>query len=446
MMWALTKFAHVFLSASPRLPDNHAKTLYMVKLFLATLSTVRVGTAKEMIKICFLRGMPKPPPSNVYKLYSSRQLKTGMKMVEVARRWKTERLQLELEKAYSKFTRELAIWAQSKNLPLTGPIEKVAEAYCVANGLVQSTCDSDSSNGNPKSVQAESGFKTFSNRSTDDVTDLGSTTECDSFRVWLGGLPPRITEYAVLQLTRQFGPLSDFHFPVHKVGDARGSTVGYCFITYKDAESVTKALNTLDSLNFHGHTLIARPARPTRDELSVIQRASEEAARLRIAEQAKLREAELAARLQCSESELGKIEQTVTCKLECETNESKSLGLSSHLPSSELAVAPDLYGQLGRVNPKLTSALCKPITRSLKKIDARMAIQKIESALKRLEKTPVGGPALLRPASMQRPLISLGMFGYHPNRSTSITDRGRAPSYRRGGSGYSARTRSRYDK
>ncbi|KAF5399260.1 RNA binding protein 18 [Paragonimus heterotremus] len=295
------------------------------------------------------------------------------------------------------------------------------------------------------SSSAESGFKTYSNRSVDDLTNLGSVAECDPFRVWLGGLPPRITEYAVLQLTRQFGPLSDFHFPVHKVGDSRGSTVGYCFITYKDAESATKALKTLDSLNFHGHTLIARPARPTRDELSVIQRASEEAARLRIAEQAKLREAELAARLQCSDSELGKIDQTITCKPECETNESKSVGLSSR-PSSELAVVPDLYGQLGRVNPKPTSALCRPITRPSKKIDARIAIQKIESALKRLEKTPVGGPALLHPASMQRPLISFGMFGHHPNRSTNTTGRGRAPSYLVGGSGHSARTRSRFDK
>ncbi|KAF5399259.1 hypothetical protein PHET_07122 [Paragonimus heterotremus] len=104
--------------------------------------------------------MPRPPPSNVYKLYSSKQLKTGMKMVEVARRWKTEvtdedkaRLQLELEKAHIEFTRELAVWARSKNLLLVGPIEKVAEAYCVANGLVQSTCDCDGNNGNPKSAQ-----------------------------------------------------------------------------------------------------------------------------------------------------------------------------------------------------------------------------------------------------------------------------------------------------
>ncbi|KAA3677255.1 uncharacterized protein DEA37_0009320 [Paragonimus westermani] len=455
--------------------------------------------------------MPKPPPSNVYKLYASKQLKTGMKMVEVARHWKTdvtdedkavnleiankfpaliffifhfvvdsknrvrlsslrmfaglitkaypllnmpenlevfsvERLQLELEKAHSEFTRELAMWARSKNLPLSGPIEKVAEAYCFTNGLVQSTYGSDGNNENPKSAQAESGFKAYFNRSTDGVTDLCSAAECDPFRVWLGGLPPRITEYAVLQLTRQFGPLSDFHFPVHKVGDTRGSTVGYCFITYKDAQSAAKALKALDKLNLHGHILIARPARPTRDELSVIQRASEEAARLRIAEQAKLREAELTARLQCSVSELGKIDQTITCKLDCETNESKSLGLSNHLPSSESAVFRDRYDQLGRINPKLTSTLCRPVTRPLKKIDARIAIQKIESALKRLEKTPVGGPALLCSASMQRPLISLGTLGRHPNRSADTADRGRAPTYRGGGSGHSARTRSRYDK
>ncbi|CAH8291628.1 unnamed protein product, partial [Heterobilharzia americana] len=50
----------------------------------------------------------------------------------------------------------------------------------------------------------------------------------------------------------------------------------------------------MDGLDFHGYTLVARPAQPTRDELTVAQRASDEATKLRIIEEAKQREAQLA--------------------------------------------------------------------------------------------------------------------------------------------------------
>ncbi|CAH8645178.1 unnamed protein product [Dicrocoelium dendriticum] len=133
---------------------------------------------------------------------------------------------------------------------------------------------------------------------SDTLGDSDPIIERDCQRMWLGGLPPMITEYAVLQLIRQFGNLTDFHFPVHRTGDARGSTVGYCFVAYDTSETAKKALKALNGLKFHGHTLIARPAKPTHDELSLLQRANEEATRLRIMEETKLREAELAARLQ----------------------------------------------------------------------------------------------------------------------------------------------------
>ncbi|VEL08933.1 unnamed protein product [Protopolystoma xenopodis] len=64
----------------------------------------------------------------------------------------------------------------------------------------------------------------------------------DPRRIWLGNLPSKITEFAVLQLVRPFGDLADFHFPVHKAGEQQGATIGYCFITFKEPKDASKAL------------------------------------------------------------------------------------------------------------------------------------------------------------------------------------------------------------
>lgn len=64
----------------------------------------------------------------------------------------------------------------------------------------------------------------------------------DPCRIWLGGLPPRTTEFAVIQLVRQFGQPTDFRFPVHRAGENQGSTVGYCFVSYATPAVAQKAL------------------------------------------------------------------------------------------------------------------------------------------------------------------------------------------------------------
>lgn len=67
----------------------------------------------------------------------------------------------------------------------------------------------------------------------------------DPCRIWLGGLPTKVTEFAVLQLAKQFGPLEDFQFPVHRAGHLYGSTLGYCFVKYKLIDDAKKALKRL---------------------------------------------------------------------------------------------------------------------------------------------------------------------------------------------------------
>ncbi len=76
----------------------------------------------------------------------------------------------------------------------------------------------------------------------------------DPRRVWLANLPPKTTEFAVLQLIRPFGELEDFEFPVHKAGGPlQGSTLGFCFFTYKKENSAWLALKgyvKISVLNF----------------------------------------------------------------------------------------------------------------------------------------------------------------------------------------------------
>ncbi|CAH8645131.1 unnamed protein product [Dicrocoelium dendriticum] len=57
------------------------------------------GTSKigEMLRLCYMRGMPKPPPSSIYKLYCAKQLKAGLKMADVAIMWKTKVTEAEKE-------------------------------------------------------------------------------------------------------------------------------------------------------------------------------------------------------------------------------------------------------------------------------------------------------------------------------------------------------------
>lgn len=266
--------------------------------------------------------------------------------------------------------------------------------------------------------------------------DSGPTIVRDSQRMWLGGLPPLITEYAVLQLIRQFGNLTDFHFPVHRTGDARGSTVGYCFVAYDTAETAKKALKALDGLRFHGHTLIARPAKPTHDELSFLQRANEEAARLRIIEETKLREAELVARLQKvddDEAENTKAADPPLVPMKSYKDQFFDPSPSKQAYSLSSTCSIDIRGKLGCVNPGSTSKQYNCASRVQKNAaGCRLFMQRIESALKRLESSPVGGPALLQPASAtQRSLVPAGILASHSNPSKTSLSRGRLSSLHR---------------
>ncbi|CAH8600733.1 unnamed protein product [Heterobilharzia americana] len=197
-------------------------------------------------------------------------------------------------------------------------------------------------------------------------------------------------------------------------GDLQGSTVGYCFITYKSVDDAKKAWKALDGLDFHGYTLVARPARPTRDELTVAQRASDEATKLRIIEEAKQREAQLATVMGVCDSTIitsGHVEKCLdraTCDEHPIHPPKMSVGdtfpNSSSMLSSHIFI-PDLYGKLGlhqncKANsqgPNFKTPLLNSSHRLKHQAKAKVAIHKIEMALRKLERTPVGGAASLKP-------------------------------------------------
>ncbi|VDP93457.1 unnamed protein product [Echinostoma caproni] len=114
----------------------------------------------------------------------------------------------------------------------------------------------------------------------------------------------------------------------------------------------------LDGLNFHGHKLIVRRAHLTRDELTSVQQSEIEAARLRIAEQAKLCEEKLAARLAADTTtdDSQSIQPTaVVSKTDLiDSSQPDSHSASATMDYGLLAprpTIPDLYGRLGRVDP-----------------------------------------------------------------------------------------------
>lgn len=68
----------------------------------------------------------------------------------------------------------------------------------------------------------------------------------EEVRIWVGNMDPKMNEYSLLQLLKQFNGLKSFEILYHKAGEKQGQSKGFGFATYisrKAAESVIKGLN-----------------------------------------------------------------------------------------------------------------------------------------------------------------------------------------------------------
>lgn len=70
---------------------------------------------------------------------------------------------------------------------------------------------------------------------------LDSSQESD-YRLWIGNLDSRLTEFSILKILQKFGSLKKFDYLYHKSGPDQGKSRGYCFASYDNKASAELAM------------------------------------------------------------------------------------------------------------------------------------------------------------------------------------------------------------
>ncbi|XP_022669912.1 probable RNA-binding protein 18 [Varroa jacobsoni] len=68
----------------------------------------------------------------------------------------------------------------------------------------------------------------------------------DLRRLWVGNLDQRVTEFALLNILKPFGSVTQFDLLVHKAGPMKGLPRGYAFVTFETDEQAELAVRKLD--------------------------------------------------------------------------------------------------------------------------------------------------------------------------------------------------------
>ncbi|KAI8824147.1 uncharacterized protein EV422DRAFT_564857 [Fimicolochytrium jonesii] len=90
------------------------------------------------------------------------------------------------------------------------------------------------------------------------VTASNTTTQqpCTPTRLYIGNLPPTLTEYHLLKLFSPLGTLTKIDFLWHKQGPHKGEPRGYCFIEYADKADAKRAVEKMHGKVVAGRTLV----------------------------------------------------------------------------------------------------------------------------------------------------------------------------------------------
>jgi len=94
----------------------------------------------------------------------------------------------------------------------------------------------------------------------DPVLDLYTHPNNDS-RIWVGNLDPRVTEFELVRLFRNCGPINKLEYLFHKIGPQAGQPRGYAFLTFTKRDDAIKARREFDGKTLLGRTLLVKPAR-----------------------------------------------------------------------------------------------------------------------------------------------------------------------------------------
>ncbi|KAL3313555.1 putative RNA-binding protein 18 [Cichlidogyrus casuarinus] len=82
-------------------------------------------------------------------------------------------------------------------------------------------------------------------------------------RIWIANLPHRITEYALVNVLKQFGSIEDLFLPFNKTD---GKSLGYCIVKFKSADSASAARNSLNKKKVFGRRLLAQNAKEKQNQ------------------------------------------------------------------------------------------------------------------------------------------------------------------------------------
>jgi len=99
----------------------------------------------------------------------------------------------------------------------------------------------------------------------DPVLDLYTHPNNDS-RIWVGNLDPRVTEFELVRLFRNCGPINKLEYLFHKIGPQAGQPRGYAFLTLTKRDDAIKARREFDGETLLGRTLLLKPARSVSHE------------------------------------------------------------------------------------------------------------------------------------------------------------------------------------
>ena len=90
---------------------------------------------------------------------------------------------------------------------------------------------------------------------------MTSEGEKELYKLWIGNLNPKVTEYSMLKLLQYISvTIEKFDFVYQKGGPDKGKFRGYCFVTVGSIPDAEKIIKFLDGRIFMNRRMSVKPA------------------------------------------------------------------------------------------------------------------------------------------------------------------------------------------
>jgi RNA recognition motif-containing protein len=105
----------------------------------------------------------------------------------------------------------------------------------------------------PPSIPLSVSTNPFQPTSQPNQTPLSTPLPTNPNRIFIGNLPPTLSEFALLKLFQPFGKITALEYLFHKSGPLMGLPKGYAFVEYEDGEGAVHAIASM-----HGKKLASK--------------------------------------------------------------------------------------------------------------------------------------------------------------------------------------------